>query len=125
MSSILESRKITTNNNTNDNNNNTILMFRSQKMEYKKERWPQTYIFEEWDDIKKQYHSKYHRETTTYYEREKDNAIINVTEVLTVPSHENIDKCVKNHISKSFHNDLEFLGIARRYVPNFEINKGV
>ena len=107
--------------NANANKNNIILMFRSQKAQNKKEIWPHTFIFEDCNSNTKNYQPQ----TNIYYERETDYAIVKVTEVMTIPSCEDIDTHVKRHISESFYNDLEYLGIARRYVPNFEIDKGI
>ena len=93
---------------------NVILMFKSSIAEESRKKYPIT---------------KYHPNTQTiesankdiYYERESDGEIVKVTCVISIGPHENVKQRVREYIQKSRFPDLEFIGIARRYVPNYQI----
>ena len=98
--------------------NRIILMFRSNIANSRSKEFPMIRSYETLDPVTKQYEYTHVKETPIRYQRKCDNAIIEVTEVSCVPRSTNIMAYVKDYIEKSFHTDLEYLGIALRYVHN-------
>ena len=89
--------------------NNVILMFKSSIAEKSKKKYPMM---------------KYNPRTRTieyenkdiYYERESDGEIVKVTSVISIGSNESVKQRAQKYIQASHFPDLEFIGIARRYV---------
>ena len=91
---------------------NLILMFKSSMAEESRKKYPIM---------------KYDPQTRTieyankdiYYERESDGEIVKVSSVISIGSNESVKQRVREYIQKSHFHDLEFIGIARRWVPNW------
>tara|TARA_A100001015_G_scaffold148290_1_gene164490 strand:- start:689 stop:1006 length:318 start_codon:yes stop_codon:yes gene_type:complete len=93
---------------------NVILMFKSSMAEESREKYsimkydPQTRTIE--------YANK-----DIYYERESDGEIVKVTCVISILPQESVKQRAQKYIQESHFPDLEFIGIARRWVPNYQI----
>tara|TARA_A100001015_G_scaffold301502_1_gene388411 strand:- start:568 stop:882 length:315 start_codon:yes stop_codon:yes gene_type:complete len=88
-----------------------ILMFKSPTAEESKKKYP---IMKYDPDTRTiQYANR-----DVYYERESDGEIVKVSSVISIGSNESVKQRVREYIQKSHFHDLEFIGIARRWVPN-------
>ena len=82
------------------------------------------------EESKKKYsRMKYNSHTRTveredkdiYYLRESDDEIVKVTSVISIGPNDSVKQRAQEYIQESRFPDLEFIGIARRYVPNYQI----
>ena len=99
---------------TGSSDDEIILMFKSPTAEESKKKYPMM---------------KYDPQTRTieyanrdiYYERESDGEIVKVTSVISIGSNESVKQRVQKYIQESHFPDLEYIGIARRWLPNCQV----
>ena len=93
---------------------NVILMFKSSIAEESRKKYPMM----EYDPVTR---TIQRANKEIYYERESDGEIVKVTCVTSISPNDSVKQRVREYIQKSHFRDLEFIGIARRWVPNYQI----
>ena len=93
---------------------NIILMFKSSIAEESRKKYPIMKYDPNTRTIE-------HANKGIYYERESDGEIVKVSSVISIPPNDSVKQRVQKYIQESHFHDLEFIGIARRWVPNYEM----
>ena len=99
---------------TGSSDDKIILMFKSSTAEESKKKYPMMKYDPDTRTI-------YYANKDIYYERESDGEIVKVSSVISIPPNDSVKQRVREYIQESRFTDLEFIGIARRYVPNYQI----
>lgn len=97
---------------TGSSDDKIILMFKSSTAEESKKKYPMMKYDPDTRTI-------YYANRDIYYERESDGEIVKVTSVISIPPNDNVKQRAQKYIQESHFHDLEFIGIARRWVPNW------